>query len=86
LPALLAGRQVDAITFTSPSTVRNLFARLAAEGGDVAHLAGICVACLGPVTADAARNHGLTVHVLPQAHTVPALVDALETHFARQNR
>jgi uroporphyrinogen-III synthase len=86
LPALLADRQVDAITFTSPSTVRNLFARLAAEGGDPDHLADVCVACLGPVTADAARRHGLSVHVLPEQHTIPALVEALEAYFAGENR
>ncbi len=83
LPRLLADRQVDAITFTSPSTVHNLFTRLAAEGGDAGHLAGVCVACLGPVTADAARSHGLPVHVLPNTHTIPALVEALEAYFAR---
>lgn len=83
LPRLLADRQVEAITFTSPSTVHNLFVRLAAEGGDAGHLAGVCVACLGPVTADAARSHGLPVHVLPNTHTIPALVEALEAYFAR---
>lgn len=83
LPRLLADRQVEAITFTSPSTVHNLFVRLAAEGGDAGHLVGVCVACLGPVTADAARSHGLPVHVLPNTHTIPALVEALEAYFAR---
>lgn len=78
LPALLADRQVDAIIFTSASTVRNLLARLAAEGGDPADLRHVCVACLGPVTAEAARNCGLTVHVMPEEHTLSALVDALE--------
>lgn len=78
LPALLATRQVDAIIFTSASTVRNLLVRLAAEGGDPADLRHVRVACLGPVTAEAARNCGLTVHVMPEEHTLSALVDALE--------
>ncbi len=86
LPALLAADQVDALTFASASTVRNLLRRLQADGGQPADLAGVCVACLGPTTADAARKLGLTVHVLPVEHTIPALVEALEAHFWKVNR
>lgn len=74
----LAAGAVDAITFTSPSTVRNLARRLAAEGGRLADLTGVCIACLGPVTAAAAQQIGLPVHVQPAKHTVAALVAALE--------
>lgn len=73
----LAAGAVDAITFTSPSTVHNLAQRLAAEGGQLADLAGVCIACLGPVTAAAAQQLGLPVHVQPAEHTVAALVEAL---------
>jgi uroporphyrinogen-III synthase len=83
LPALLAAGSVDAITFTSASTVRNLLRRLGAGGGRVVDLAGVCLACLGPITAGAARDLGLTVGVLPAEHTIPALVDALESYYAR---
>ncbi len=82
LPAHLAARRIDAITFTSSSTVRNLLARLEAEGGDRAALQDICLACLGPVTAATARQLGLTVDVMPATHTIPALVDALDAYFA----
>ncbi len=85
LPALLTDRQVDAILFTSASTVRNFLTRLTTEGGNSADLHHVCVACLGPVTADVARNCGLTVHVVPAEHTLSALVDALEAHFAGDN-
>jgi uroporphyrinogen-III synthase len=83
LPALLAARQVDALTFTSASTVRNLLRRLAAEGGRPADLAGVCIVCLGPIVADAACKLGLTVHVLPAEHTIPALVEALEAYLGK---
>jgi uroporphyrinogen III methyltransferase/synthase len=83
LPELLAAGRVDAVTFTSASTVRNLLARLMAEGGEPAALAGVCIACMGPVTADAARQAGLAVTVLPAEHTIQALVEALESHFSR---
>jgi uroporphyrinogen-III synthase len=81
----LAAGAVDAITFTSPSTVHNLARRLAAEGGRLADglncLAGVCIACLGPVTANAAQQIGLTIHVQPAEHTIPALVEALDQYW-----
>jgi uroporphyrinogen-III synthase len=84
LPARLAAGHVDAITFTSASTVRSLLQRLAAEGGRPADLADVCIAGLGPITADAAQKLGLTVHVVPVEPTIPALVEALEAHFANR--
>ena len=81
----LAAGAVDAITFTSPSTVHNLAHRLAAEGGRLAdglgRLDGICIACLGPVTANAAQQIGLPIHVQPTEHTIPALVEALDQYW-----
>jgi uroporphyrinogen III methyltransferase/synthase len=40
------------------------------------------VACIGPVTADTAREHGLPVDVAPAEYTVAALARALMAHFA----
>jgi uroporphyrinogen III methyltransferase/synthase len=76
--ALEAG--VDAVTFTSPSTVRGFLE----AGGEAAAraLRQAVIACIGPVTADAVRAAGAPVHVQPARHTAPALVDALEAHFA----
>ena len=83
LPVLLRSGQVDAVTLTSSSTVRNLLARLEAEGGCVDDLAGVCLACVGPITAETARKLGLTVQVVPQEHTIAALVNTLEAYFAQ---
>ena len=41
------------------------------------------VACIGPVTAEVARAHGLAVDVVADPHTIDGLVDALDAHFAR---
>ncbi|MBO0860285.1 MAG: hydroxymethylbilane synthase [Chloracidobacterium sp.] len=66
----------DYIVFTSPSTVENLAAIL--ETDHLApHLANTRVACIGPVTAEAARSHGLTVHIQPDEHTGQAIVTAI---------
>jgi len=82
----LAAGAVDAVAFTSPSTVHNLAQRLQAEGGRLADLASVCIACLGPVTAAAARQAGLLGHALcvPAEHTIPALVDALDAYFTEK--
>jgi hydroxymethylbilane synthase len=66
----------DYIVFTSPSTVANLAAIL--ETDHLApQLANTRVACIGPVTAEAARLHGLAVHLQPEEHTGQAIVEAI---------
>ncbi|HEY6000985.1 MAG TPA: uroporphyrinogen-III synthase [bacterium] len=80
LRALLAGGTLDAVTFTSGSTVKSFVSLL--EPGQVGAIAGrVVVACIGPVTANDARAAGLPVDVLAPAATIPALADALEAHF-----
>jgi hydroxymethylbilane synthase len=73
---LFRGPGADYIIFTSPSTVENLAAILETD-----HLAPYLtktrVACIGPVTAEAARLHGLTVHIQPDEHTGKAIVAAI---------
>jgi len=66
----------DVITFTSPSTVR-CYAELAG------HLRPPpVVACIGPVTADAARRAGFRVDVVAAEHSAEGLVSALGAHLA----
>jgi uroporphyrinogen III methyltransferase/synthase len=75
---LLRDAGADYIVFTSPSTVVNLAAIL--EADNLAHhLADTRVACIGPVTAEAAQSHGLTVHIQPEEHTGQAIVAAIVT-------
>jgi uroporphyrinogen-III synthase len=40
------------------------------------------VVCIGPVTARAARDHGLRVAAVADPHTVAGLVDAVERSLA----
>jgi uroporphyrinogen-III synthase len=71
--AALAGGEVDAITFTSASTVRGFINAVGSTG-----LRGNPkVVCIGPVTAKEARAHGLTVHAVANPHTTDGLVAAL---------
>ena len=83
LPAALRAGQVDAITFTSPSTARNTLRRLQVEAGlGPDALVSVRIACIGPVTAEAARNAGLRVDLMPENYTVSGLVDALRDAFS----
>jgi uroporphyrinogen III methyltransferase/synthase len=77
---MLLDRQIDAVTFTSASTVRN-FARMLGEEQAADLLNTTVVAAIGPVTAEAAQQLGIRVGVVPQKYTVPDLVDALVEHF-----
>jgi uroporphyrinogen III methyltransferase/synthase len=69
---LTAAREADYVTFTSSSTVRNLIAVLTDGFPD-----GARVVSIGPVTSEAAREHGLEVHVEAERHDVDGLLDAL---------
>jgi uroporphyrinogen-III synthase len=84
LPALLAGHKIDAITFTSASTVQYCVRRLEVEGGDTASLAEVCLACIGPITSRALQALGYSATVEPAEHTLEGLVAALEAYFQQQ--
>src|SRR5690242_7589830 len=83
LRVLLETDQPDAITFTSSSTVRGLLKSLP-TGGPLPHdaLAGIALACIGPITAGTLREHGLEPAVVADEYTVPGLVRALAAYFS----
>jgi uroporphyrinogen III methyltransferase/synthase len=77
---MLLDGEIDAVTFTSASTVRN-FAQLHGRDQAADLLAGTVVACIGPVTAEAAQQLGIATTVMPDKYTIPDLVDALVAHF-----
>jgi uroporphyrinogen-III synthase len=81
LRAALAGREVDAVTFTSSSTARN-FARLFTADERREWFAAVTVASIGPITAATAAEHGFVTTVMPTDYTIPALARALARHFA----
>ncbi len=65
---------VDVVVFTSGSTVRG-FARLVEDAAAV--LAGVRVACIGPMTAQVARALGISPAVVAAEHTAAGLAAAL---------
>jgi uroporphyrinogen III methyltransferase/synthase len=79
LRTLLRDGKMDAVTFTSSSTVRYFVELVGAEATEL--LRGVVVASIGPITADTAARHGIISHVVPDSYTIPALADALVRHF-----
>ena len=61
---LLLERQVDAVTFTSASSVRHFVKALGEEQAPDL-LSGTVVASIGPVTAEAAQQLGITSTIVP---------------------
>jgi uroporphyrinogen-III synthase len=81
--ALRAGT-IDAVTFTSASTVEGFedAARSLVEAG----VAMPRAVCIGPVTAAAARRAGFNVVAVARPHTIEGLVVALERAMRPQGR
>jgi uroporphyrinogen III methyltransferase/synthase len=77
--------RADVLTFTSASTVRG-FATLLGGNAQAAEISrNKCIACIGPITAQAARDIGLHVDVVASRYTTAGLRDALDAYFARRS-
>jgi uroporphyrinogen III methyltransferase/synthase len=72
----LEAGEIDLVTFTSGSTVRNFVDAMGASMG------GARVASIGPITSATARELGLEVAVEATEHTIPGLVRAIVRLFA----
>lgn len=90
-------RGVDAVTFTSSSTVSNFVAllsggtkyvdtailrRMGHDGVPMPSLGDAAVACIGPVTAQTAREADLPVDIVASEYTMDGLVASLADFFA----
>lgn len=77
----LASHQVDVITFTSASTVTHFAQRLQAFH-DL--LEGVLLVSIGPITSKALLEQFGRVDVEAKTHTIPGLVDAIQTYYQNQ--
>jgi uroporphyrinogen III methyltransferase / synthase len=72
----LQSGEIDCVTFTASSTVENFVGAFGAE--EAARLLERSrVACIGPITADTARKHGLGVDAQAKEYTIPGLIEAV---------
>ena len=74
---------VDLITFTSSSTVENFKSLLPPHRFDQL-VAGMTVACIGPITADTAKSLGFDVHIIAESFTIPGLCAAITQYYQTQ--
>ena len=74
LPQRLAENldRVEMITFTSSSTVRHFV-----DAIDGPLPARVAIACIGPITAQTARDLGMRVDIIAQEYTTRGLVEAI---------
>jgi uroporphyrinogen-III synthase len=85
---MLRSGELHMLTFTSSSTVRNFMQWLARCAPDMAeklrdHTAGEIVpviACIGPITAQTAREMGLHTHIEATTFTIDGLIEAIVQH------
>jgi uroporphyrinogen III methyltransferase/synthase len=74
--------EIDLITFTSSSTVRNFLTMLNAT--DPAALIGRArVACIGPVTTQTAIEMGLPVEIQAKEYTIDGLLQAILEYYSQ---
>lgn len=85
LPPALVEDQLELVVFASPSSVSHFCAVLGQERA-LQVLGRAAIACIGPTTAKAVMELGLTAHVQPQESSVPALVRAIGDYYREQAR
>lgn len=73
---LFSEKKISAVTFTSSSTVHN-FVEILGRKEYKSLMAGVTVACIGPVTAKTAEEFGMKTDIMPAEYTIPALVEAM---------
>ena len=67
---------IDLVTFTSSSTVKNLLNVV-----DIESLKDIKTAVIGPITADTLKNFGIKADIEAKEYTITGLVDAILKHY-----
>lgn len=73
---------LDVITFTSGSAARNFASLAHAAGLDPIGLPGDPkFVCIGPKTAQAARESGLRTDIIAESYTIEGLVEAISAHM-----
>lgn len=75
VPAMMDAGQIDALTFTSPSTITGFVQRAGDIGRDLP------AACIGPRTGSAARDAGFTRVIVPPHYALRDMLTALAAYF-----
>ena len=76
LAARLMRGEIDFVTFTSSSTVKNLVQQLS----NITPLQHAKIACIGPVTAETAQSFALEPDIVAEHYTIDGLVHAIREY------
>ena len=82
LDELMDEGKVDVITFTSPSTVMNFMEIMGKKYAVPPH---VKIACIGPVSAAAAKKAGFPPDIIQERYTIPGLVETLVEYYKKLN-
>lgn len=77
---MFKNREINVVTFFSPSSIGNLLEIISAD-----LFATVPIAVIGSSTAAVARDAGLNVQIIPDEPTSQKLVDAIVRHFEREH-
>lgn len=80
---MLEEGKINVITFTSSSTVRNFVTMLNVPNVNNL-LADVAIACIGPITADTARDMGIKVDLVAKEYTIEGLVKVILRYLTKQ--
>jgi uroporphyrinogen III methyltransferase/synthase len=78
----LSKREIDVMTFTSPSTVEH-FVTLVGKEQLAELMVGVYAACIGSITAAAAKAHGFKNVIEPTVSTTTGLVEAITAIYQK---
>lgn len=85
LKEMLASKRIQMATFTSSSTVRNFIQQFdASERPEL--MKNVIVACIGPITANTARELGLQVDIEAEVYTIDGLVEAILDYLSKNKK
>lgn len=79
--ARFAEAKIDAVTFTSGSTVKRL-KEILGDGEFAAFMAKVPAVSIGPMTSKAVRDNGGEVAVEAKVHSIEGVMEAIKRYFA----
>lgn len=79
----LLQQDIDAITFTSPSTIKHFTKVLDGVEWD-SWIQKIVVCCIGPITEKAAKSYGIIPSVVPHTYTMEHLLQELILFYKKR--
>jgi len=77
--------QIDVVTFTSPSTLKNFLTLIGEKRAKRFLRGGAKIAVIGPTTKREADKYSVSVHVIAEQSTLPALTEAIVENYEKRS-